>query len=251
MGENKVTKGKKMLPKVAKISYTPQTLAAAIAKNIRAAKELRDMPLDWDQKNWGKINIKDLVSEDKQIKVEANKIHGVSDILEIQSGNVDDVFYGERAFVGVSCGTTGCIAGWATSLSGDIPVVDQSDFDYAVSSYQEGYYNEHDNYIISNVYSPDLGVVVEISARGRVLLGMSEVESDWAFNQDRTEAEVLDYLDVLATGGKVSQCDSYRHRNHKDQWTGRWTEDRSEEGCRFCDEARNIKLWIEAKVKWV
>jgi hypothetical protein len=75
------------------------------------------------------------------------------------------------------CGTTGCVAGWAVIL-GDDP-----------KTKVYGFWRDA-------LQTPD-GKHVQVMARARELLGLSEKQADYLFEGDRTREEVLEALDAL------------------------------------------------------
>lgn len=249
MGNNEVkVTGKNKLPKVKRISYTPQTLAAAIAKNIRAEKERRDLPLDWMQRYWGEVKKSDLIASD--IKIErAYQLSNIQSVYDLLKDELNTGYLYRDNYVAVSCGTTGCIAGWATALSGDVPVVQDSWVQELKDRAEYDNDEAGDVTQINQVYSPELKAVVGVSARGQQLLGLNDQEASYCFSGDRTESEVLSYLDTLATGGKVIDSPAFIHKDrHFDNYYGHF---KPEDGCPFCEEYQAILDWLDAESDWI
>lgn len=93
----------------------------------------------------------------------------------------------------VSCPTTGCVAGWACALSGDVAVL----------------YDEHRRYtdddkVVYTVYDvkDKNGTFWEIEERAINLLGLSWDDANDLFDEDNDRAYVLEYLDDLIVAAK-------------------------------------------------
>lgn len=214
MGKNEVVKAKtvirkgdkKKIPVVKKISYTPETLAAAIAKNIRAEQASRDMvKMLWKQGTWGEMTLGNLLA-DSHIELDVPVIHH-----NILDGRTTDMGYSKK-YIGVSCPTTGCIAGWATSLAGDVMVVRADVLD----DYRENLGSSEEHITTNEVWSEETGRVEDLPARAQYLLGLTSEGRNFLFSEERTLAEVLNVLDTLATGGHVEDSPAYIHFNGSD-----------------------------------
>lgn len=134
--------------------WTPQELAAEIAGIIRLKRGL------WNQRQWfGEV-------------VSYGSLETLRALLE------DDA---EPA-----CGTTACVAGWASVLSmpGDTVIRD------------------------SAVRMPD-GRWREAEDVGQVALGLFRDERDWLFSGARSEAEVLRALDAITAGGELPEFKTF------------------------------------------
>lgn len=223
MGKNEVKKNglrkgdKQKIAPVAKISYTPQTLAAAIARNIRFEQATeRDLSnMHWNQGHWGDLDLKTLMSDEDRIEIKI--LDGPAEIEGCTCSQCLDIREETPSFtefVGVSCPTTGCIAGWATALSGDVMVVRKSFVDSFV---EDEYYMDRlrENEILrvttSDIWNHETGQIQSITARAQELLGADYDEKNYLFSEQRTLAEVLNVLDTVATGGKISESSSYIH----------------------------------------
>lgn len=216
MGKDKMVTGG-TLPKVAKISYTPQTLAAAIAKNIRASRERRDLAQAWKQQQWGNIELS--LAFASTLKIEAPKTVILSNDEKPQMYDCDTGVGSMRNWVAVECGSTACIAGWAASLSGDVMVLDETLVEDWRRDVENGWRDDTYQMPTDLVFSKDEGGIVHISDRARKLLDLDALEAGYCFSQERSEYEVLEYLDALATGKKVQDTWGWRH--HKGQSYGR------------------------------
>ena len=101
---------------------------------------------------------------------------------------------GGRQYAEVSCPTTGCVAGTAAMLAGDVGLAQE----HRVINV-----NGQDRYTISNVRTAS-GKNVEIRERGRQLLGLTPDQSNWLFAGERKLPEVVQALIELSNGQELS-----------------------------------------------
>lgn len=141
------------------------TTVAKPTRNVFALKAVRDLikksPAKHDQTNWFSVS---------------------SDVVKFEDGSVAKV----------SCGTTACVAGWASSLAGDVLVIQPHDWDEDEQMFRP-----------SNVQTLE-GNTVYIENRGREVLGLTHNEAEYLFDQNRTRAEVLDNLKALIQGQQIA-----------------------------------------------
>ena len=94
----------------------------------------------------------------------------------------------------VSCPTTGCVAGTAAMLAGDVGLAREHRLINV---------NGQERYTISNVRTAN-GKTVEIRERGRQLLGLDEQQASWLFSGERKLPEVVQALIELSSGEQLS-----------------------------------------------
>lgn len=87
----------------------------------------------------------------------------------------------------ISCPTTGCVAGWACAMSGDLALVDSASFEE---------FDAEIVYTIWEVLTPK-GQVLEIEERGAQLLGLDEYQAEELFDGQNSRDTVLKMLDDL------------------------------------------------------
>lgn len=107
----------------------------------------------------------------------------------------DLVDFGDGDVAKVSCGTSGCVAGWATHLAGDKYVIYSGDKDYESDVY-------YPSYVVTRG-----GKVKEIEDRAQKLLGLTGNEADVLFDACPSTSETLDTLDRLIAGDKIVNKD--------------------------------------------
>lgn len=186
MSENNAPK----FPKVSTIDYTPQTLAAAIAKNIRQDIENRDVKAGWNQATWSSLN-PEVLRSSKTINFDLGSAFGESD-----------------QYVGVSCGTSACTAGWAVILSGGVLAFSKYNFARLIDP---DLYTDDEEIIVSEVYDPKRKELISIPTWAQELLNLTNREHTYLFDIDRNEAQVLESLDAISSGKTVSQSAGYIH----------------------------------------
>jgi hypothetical protein len=108
-----------------------------------------------------------------------------------QTVTVDDIEgFDQRGIAEVSCATTGCVAGTAAMLAGDVGIASQFD-----RTSRKG----RDVYSISKVVT-QAGRTIGIKDRGRQVLGLSATEANWLFEGHRSLPEVINALIELSEG---------------------------------------------------
>jgi hypothetical protein len=149
----------------------PAALAAEIARKIRLDQHANENPMyydngvmHWYQNAWG------------QFKFDRSQLRQIS-----LTGYHSNTFE-------VSCPTTGCIAGWTTTLAG-YPMVIRA----FVDEYELGD-------IVETALCNVNGRITEIVSVARDLLKLSDSRSAWLFQAYRTQDEVLWALDKIAAG---------------------------------------------------
>lgn len=222
-------KDRKKVAKVKRISYTPETLAAAIAKNIRASIELRDAPISWKQQTWGEAMIGDIFDNDLAVDIKIPVFAGdrsycgcfdCRDADTAESANGEVRFFQNR--VGVACTSTACIAGWATSLSGMLMLIPGqvlADYEAELQEIILEYGADSDQVVYhrsqtlgsSEVYDPKSQQVKPIPEAAQTLLGLTTNERQYCFSEQRTEMEVLEFLDAIAVGKDVESTPGFQH----------------------------------------
>jgi hypothetical protein len=250
-------------PKVAKISYTPQTLAAAIAKNVRLDRDEPLQGMSHQQNSWGTVGIDKLLDDANVFEI---TIEGKE---EVGWEGHQRVF--KRDIIGVACPTTGCIAGYAAVLSGDVMVVSPSLLEDARDRVRIYNYDasEMDPISCSEVYIPKEKRTEQIEERAATLLRLDGSEQAFLFSGDRETDEVLNALDAISSGKRVSDSDAYRHHNgsghgssvyidgdydEDDNWvSGHYTEVQYDHGCSFCTALKvenEQREWLNAEHNW-
>ena len=94
----------------------------------------------------------------------------------------------------VACPTTGCVAGTAAMLAGDVGIVRGDDVRNV---------NGKRLYMI-NAVATQTGERRNIKERGQELLGLSYEDSNWLFSGDRLLPEVVNALIELSEGRQLS-----------------------------------------------
>lgn len=176
-------------PTVPVISYTPQTLAAAIALNIRRERSARDKAnVSWDQQWWATI--------DKTTDVQLVAIDQYDDGIP-------------ETWAAIDCATACCTAGWATSLSGDLFVVPQWRYDqFAIEVKDDPEAEVH----VERVFIKETKKTMEVQERAKELLGIEDGEEmHFLFSPNRKMSEVLNILDTISSGGWVEDSDAWSH----------------------------------------
>ncbi|MEI7780335.1 MAG: hypothetical protein WCJ18_00245 [Planctomycetota bacterium] len=105
-----------------------------------------------------------------------------------------DVTMPRSGIAEASCATTGCVAGTAAMLAGDVGIVRESDIRTIAGK---------SLYMIGSVTTKD-GRRRGIRERGKELLGLSESDSSWLFSGDRKLPEVVNALIELSEGRPLS-----------------------------------------------
>lgn len=108
----------------------------------------------------------------------------------------DLVKFNDGGTAKVSCGTAGCVAGWATYFAGDKYLVDGH------SEYDED----------TGIYYPTIVVAknnkaIRLEARARDLLGLSYDEADYLFDSEPSTAETIVTLTRLIAGEQIVDTD--------------------------------------------
>lgn len=179
----------------------PKELAAEIARNIRADKHRQEHPnkyengqMHWRQSEWGMTKFSENLVKSGAIK-------------EVQIPG------SSRVHLEVSCPTTGCVAGWATTLAG-MPMVYQSTLKGVRQTLEWG-----DDGVLETSHCKSLdGQNVEyLPDVAQELLGIGREERGWLFDGDRKVDEVLWALDNIAKTGTFDP-DLWYFEKGEDRW---------------------------------
>ena len=103
--------------------------------------------------------------------------------------------FGSDGTAEVSCATTGCVAGTAAMLAGDVGIANLYD-----RTSRDG----KEVYSIGKVLTK-AGRTVGIRQRGREVLGLSEEDANWLFDGHRRLPEVINALIELSEGQPLSR----------------------------------------------
>lgn len=173
----------------------PAALAGRIAVEIRTDQHANENPdhydngaMHWFQQQWA--GFKGL-SENNLKKVAST---------DLPDGNP----YGYLEVEGV-CPTTGCVAGWAASLTGNAMLIRSywgSDIGRIVDIGEilEAAATEAGTVFVDDCLDYQTGKPKSIMEVGRKALGLAKVQEEWLFSPSRGKEQVLWALDKLANG---------------------------------------------------
>ncbi len=113
--------------------------------------------------------------------------HQQSSWATVTKGNVRTGVLVDGYFHPVTCGTTGCVAGWAVQLAGDELLVGSGEYHYLGNRRRA---------VVRDCLTPD-GDVRRIGHRAAELLGLDDMTAGDLFKGFNTRQEVLDQLDLL------------------------------------------------------
>lgn len=173
----------------------PKKLAAEIARQIRLDQEqgVTGTGMSWDQSTWGEaVADPNILSEQK---------------------------VGKSKVITVACPTTGCIAGWTTTLAGCPMVIDgYSDISDLVEDYLKEERFVADDCLVSSDIKGIKPGVRGISEVAEKLLGISGYQADWLFESERTLDEVLLALNTIAKTGTFSPDEVWDQLYGDEDW---------------------------------
>lgn len=101
----------------------------------------------------------------------------------------------------VSCATTGCVAGTAAMLAGDVGLLQEEN----LRTLRRLQLRNPKAALSIGTVRTQSGEHVSIQARGRELLGLSHSDASWLFAGHRTLAEVVYALKELSDGQPISK----------------------------------------------
>jgi len=204
----------------------PSKLAKAIADLIRADNRPGEDPDDYDASS----------DSDKREELSVDGFHWFQNAwgkVVIEEGSVAPVDlpsvtdrYGEtvrtaRRVFEVTCPTTGCVAGWATSLAG-YPMALSHLFGQSSEATATDIINDNLGQVFQSedCIDKENQRLVSIPEKAAELLGLGDANREWLFSGYRDLKQVLWALDKIAETGTFSVREAERETDDDDDSCG-------------------------------
>ena len=201
----------------------PSKLAKAIADLIRADNRPGEDPDDYDASS-DQPNKREALAEEGfhwfqnawgKVVIEEGSIAPV-DLQTVTDRYGDRVSTARRVFE-VTCPTTGCVAGWATSLAG-YPMALSHLFGQSSEATATDIINDNLGQVFTSedCIDKDNQRLVSIPEKAAELLGLGDANREWLFSGYRELKQVLWALDKIAETGTFNLRDAERETDDED-----------------------------------